>query len=454
MTASPHVRLVVVTICVVLAHACTRTDERAVAGDPCRMAAQVADDLEHHVLPFWARTVDGRRGGYVIERAEGAEAPGDTRQLVTQARLVWSFSRAHRAGFGGADARYLAAARAGYTFLATHFHDSLHGGYYWMTDRDGHPSDTRKVLYGQAFAMFALSEYARASGDGAALDDARRLFDVLERHARDQAHGGWLEHFTRDWQPIVAPQQYLLVEVAGLKSANTHLHMMEALTGLAEVAPSASVTAALREALAINRRVFFAAPERAVALVAPDWSRPRRPWTRGEVAERARELAFGGTRLSYGHNVEFAWMAHRAETVLGLAPDWPAFDAVMAHALAFGFDRRRGGLFDGGYGRRAAWFTGKTWWAQAELLTALSVADARRPRPAYADLLAQQATWVMRQQADPATRVWRWSVSDEGHVIDARLAHDWKTAYHDLRATLAYLAQCRQPRLSASRASR
>jgi hypothetical protein len=33
------------------------------------MAAQVADDLEHHVLPFWGPTVDGRRGGYVIERA-------------------------------------------------------------------------------------------------------------------------------------------------------------------------------------------------------------------------------------------------------------------------------------------------------------------------------------------------------------------------------------------------
>lgn len=433
---------VLLTSC--LLGACTDT-ARPVARDalppPCSLSARVADDVSNHVLPFWLATVDGQHGGYAIERAGGADAAIGSKQLVTQARLVWSFSHAHRAGLA-ADARYLDAATKGYQFLARHFHDAANGGYYWTTDRAGQPLDTRKILYGQAFALFALVEYFRAAGDPAALDEARRLFDVLERHARDRERGGWVEHFTREWRPILAPGEYLLVEIAGLKSANTHLHLMEALTELADAAPAPAIRAALADALAINERVFFPAPDRTVQYTALDWSAPARRWSRSAIAERAREISFGSPRLSYGHNVEFAWMAVRARQVLGLAPDWTRFDALLGHALDHGYDRARGGLYDGGYGTREAWFTGKTWWAQAELLTALTIADARPDRPAYADTLGQHVDWLLGTQADPITRVWRWSMTGDGTVSDGRLAADWKTAYHDLRATLAYLEHC------------
>ncbi len=420
----------------------------------CRLAPQLADDVQHHVLPFWLHTVDEQHGGYIVERAVDANARGATRQLVTHARLLWGFARAHRAGIDGPDDRYLRAADTGYRFLADHFLDAAHGGYYWMTDRAGHPVDRRKVLYGQAFVMYALAEYYRASGNAAALDDAHRLFAALERHARDRVHGGWIEHFEADWRPILAPQRYLLVEVAGLKSANTHLHLMEALTDLAELTPSPQVTGALRDVLAINARVFFSSPAHPVSHVSRDWSAPPRAWRPRAVAEAVRRLAFGGARISYGHNVEFAWMARRAESALGMTADWAAFDAFLGHALAYGFDHARGGLYDAGFGSSTAWFTDKLWWPQAELLMALTMADERRPSRSYTRALGRQIEWIVGVQADPQTRVWRSALSANGDDADPRLAYDWKTTYHDLRASLTYLGHCGRIRLSMLQASR
>src|SRR5262249_56506863 len=63
--------------------------------------------------------------------------------------------------------------------------------------------------------------------------------------------------------------------------------------------------------------------------------------------------------VSYGHNVEFAWMLIRAETVLGLPPSWELFYAHLDHALRNGYDDRRGGAYHPGLGNQPATRTEK-----------------------------------------------------------------------------------------------
>ncbi len=46
----------------------------------------------------------------------------------------------------------------------------------------------------------------------------------MQAKAYDSEHQGWFEHFTPDWQPVMSPRSEVMVEVPGLKSANTHLH--------------------------------------------------------------------------------------------------------------------------------------------------------------------------------------------------------------------------------------
>ena len=86
--------------------------------------------------------------------------------------------------------------------------------------------------------------------------------------------------------------------------------------------------------------------------------------------------------LSYGHNVEFAWLMIRAEKVLGQKPSWDHFYALLNHALKNGYDDRRGGLYYRGFDDQPATDTEKIWWVQAEMLSALTDALKHQDDPA------------------------------------------------------------------------
>jgi len=160
----------------------------------------------------------------------------------------------------------------GYRFLRERFLDQEHAGYYWKTDLAGKPVNERKLLYGEAFVIYAFVEYYRASGDREALRNALDLYRLLQKHAHDGVNSGWSEHFTRDWKLIAKPDAGAEVEVPGLKSANAHLHFMEALTELYQATGDAEARKSLEESLRLNATYFY--PEDAARSCfhrQPDW---------------------------------------------------------------------------------------------------------------------------------------------------------------------------------------
>ena len=108
----------------------------------------------------------------------------------------------------------------------THFLDKEYGGVYWSVDYKGHPLNTRKQFYAIGFALYGMSEYARATGDREALECALQLFDCIEEHALDPCYNGYIEAKTRDWQPI-ADMRLSELDANFPKSQNTHLHIIE-----------------------------------------------------------------------------------------------------------------------------------------------------------------------------------------------------------------------------------
>ena len=52
---------------------------------------------------------------------------------------------------------------------------------------------SNKHLYGQSFALYAMSEYAMASGRKDVLDFATKFFDLLEGQSSRRDHGGYIE---------------------------------------------------------------------------------------------------------------------------------------------------------------------------------------------------------------------------------------------------------------------
>ncbi len=280
--------------------------------------------------------------------------------------------------------------------------------------------------------VYALVEYYRASGEREALQRAYDLYHVIQRHLHDPKNGGWLEHAEPNWRPLPPGDRRNEVEVVGYKSANAHLHWMEALTELYDVTRDPAVKQSLQEALRINQKYFY--PRKAGASAfhrQPNW-------------DPVTDTSSAG--LSYGHNVEFAWLMVRAQQTLGRKPSWAHFQAHLDHALKYGFDHQLGGLYNRGFENQPATDTAKVWWVQAEMLAALTDALTHRPNPAYATALQQLIHFIRTYQTDPRDGIWLDTVTATGQPARTAKAHSWKANYHDVRAIVKFIeAFDRQP---------
>ena len=402
------------------------------AADLGTSARKIEDELRSKVLPYWFDTAqDKTNGGYLLadDAVKGRTKPTE-KQIVSQARMVWTFAHVHVKGYRDPQRNYLAAAEQGYRFLRQHFLDPVNGGYYWKTDLAGKATDDRKVLYGESFVVYALVEYHRASGNREALLQAMELYRLIQARGHDAKHRGWYEHFTRDWQPLLAPYPGSEVEVPGYKSANAHLHWMEALAELYDATKDVDVKRSLEEAVMINATYFYP-PNAGQSCFHRqlDWKPVTDPKSAG---------------LSYGHNVEFAWLMVRAEEVLGKQPSWAHFDAHLQHALKHGYDHERGGLYERGEGDLPATKTDKVWWVQSEMMAALTDALKHRPDPACAKALEQLIAFVWAYQVDPRDGIWLDTVTAEGKPKSTGKAHAWKANYHDVRGMVKFIEAFRE----------
>ena len=385
------------------------------------------NQLAEKIMPYWFDTaIDRTNGGYVLaDEGTSQASAAREKQLVTQSRMIWGFSHAHRNGLSTPQRNYLKAAEQGYRFLLAHFLDRQNGGYYWTTDLAGKPISQIKVVYGESFVIYGLVEYYRASRDTNALRQAMDLYRALQEHSHDPKNGGWIEHFERDWTPILKPGPDAPVEVGGLKSANTHLHLMEAFTELYEVTKDPAVRKSLEEAAKLNATYFY--PKDAARSCFHrqlDWQPVTAPSSAG---------------LSYGHNVEFAWLYVRAQEVLGQKPSWDHFEAHIDHALKYGTDHQRGGLYSRGVENQPANDTDKIWWVEAELMAALTDALKHKANPAYSEALDKLNDFILKYQADPKDGIWYDTVAADGTPKRRAKAHNWKANYHDVRAMVKFV---------------
>jgi mannobiose 2-epimerase len=390
-------------------------------------AREIRRELIEKIMPYWYdTTVDWKEGGYLLaDDAVRKAPPASEKQLVTQSRMIWGFSHAHRKGLGDGKRDYLKAAQNGYRFLIDHMKDPQQGGYFWATDVHGKPVNERKIVYGEAFVIYGLVEYYRASGKKEALDRAMEQFRVLQARAYDATNGGWIEHFDRDWKPMLKPVPEAIVEVGGFKSANTHLHLMEAFAELYDATRDPEVRKAVEESLKINMRYFYPPdPGKSCFHRQLDWSPVTLPSSAG---------------LSYGHNVEFAWLMIRAEEVLRRKPSWTHFNAHIDHALKYGYDHQRGGLYSRGSDDQPATDTDKVWWVQSEMLAALTDGLQNKPNAEWSDALDSLLKWIQTKQADPKDGIWIDTLTADGKVKSGGKAHNWKANYHDVRALVKFV---------------
>lgn len=198
-----------------------------------RFGAQLEQELVGNILPFWIEhAIDREHGGFYGAVTNDLTVRNDVpRSAILCARILWTYAKAYgRLG----DAAYLDMARWAYAALTDIFWDREFGGVYWTVDAHGRPVMDRKHHYAQAFAIYGLCAYYVATGEAQSLALAQELFYLLEKHACDPVHGGYIEGSSRRWEAL-EDMRLSARDLDCRKSMNTMLHILEAYTQLARL---------------------------------------------------------------------------------------------------------------------------------------------------------------------------------------------------------------------------
>jgi mannobiose 2-epimerase len=134
----------------------------------------------------------------------------------------------------------------------------------------------------------------------------------------------------------------------------------------------------------------------------------------------------------------------QAQEALAQKPSWEHFKAHLDHALKYGYDYTRGGLYSRGIDDEPATDTDKIWWVQAEMLAALTDALRHKPDPAYSQALDKLLQFIVSFQADPKDGIWLDTVTADGKPKVTAKAHNWKANYHDVRAIVKFVEAFRE----------
>lgn len=409
--------------------------------DRTRIAAEMEKSIRTEMLNKWyPQAVDQEFGGFLSTFTYDFKPTGpQDKMIVTQARHTWTTAKA--AERYPTVTYYKENARHGFQFLRDVMWDKQYGGFYTLVDRQGKVKSDDKEAYGNAFGLYALSAYYHLSHDTAALNLAKKSFGWLEQHSHDPIHKGYFQNLRRDGTPIQRDASVPSTASTGYKDQNSSIHLLEALTELYGVWPDRLVGERLDEMLRLVRDVITTPRGNLVLFFQPDWTPVSFRDSSEAIVLKHRNL----DHVSFGHDVETAYLMLEASQVLGLKNDTKTLQVgkrMVDHALANGWDKKVGGFYDQGY-----YFTGKpgmtiikeskNWWSQAEgLNTLLLMADKFPDEPLhYFDQYRLLWHYCQTYLIDHQYGEWYEEGLDKDPQRKTALkGHIWKAAYHTYRA--------------------
>ncbi len=403
---------------------------------------QAREHLESVILPYWNNLADFENGGFTgFVGNDLVPQKNADKGVVLHSRILWFYSNVYMTVGGDNNRRMMDHA---YQFLSTKCFDKENGGLYWMMTYDGKPCDTTKNCYNQAFGMYALASYYRATGCKEALRLAYSLFEAIETWCTDEY--GYLEAFTADWKK---PVESAICDqgVVADKTMNTLLHVLEAYTELYKADRHPMVGKKLMRCLEIARdSVYYSDFERL------------------EVFFDSKMQPLGDIH-SYGHDIEATWLLDRACDVLEnavaenagalndecrmrlprLCADTRAYTSVIAKKIldcAF----CNSSLNNESRGERAGAEhvdTDRIWWVQAETVVGFYNEYQKNQDKKFLDAAEAVFGFIQEFVTDkrPGSE-WFWYVTKDGTPkTDHGITEPWKCPYHNGRMCLELIAR-------------
>lgn len=421
-----------------------RTDKQKIARE---MKNSMVDEL---LKPWYPAAIDTADGGFLSAFTYDFKPTGNQdKMIVTQARHVWSNSKA--AELFPEKKYYIEGARHGFEFLRDKLWDKQYGGFYTFTDKQGNPKQggfASKEAYGNSFAIYALAAYYQASGDTSALNLAKRGFWWLEKHAHDHVYKGYYQHMQIDGTPIVRDSTVKSTAETGYKDQNSSIHLLESFTELYGVWPDQLLKTRLAEMLLLVRDKITDANGNLTLFFKPDWT----PVSYRDSSLAVYKKHHSLDHISYGHNVETAYLMLEASHALGLEHDSKTLlvgKKMVDDALDHGWDNQLGGFYDEGYyfkDKPGVTITEdtKNWWAQAEGLNTLLIMATRYPQDKHQYFEKFKTLWQYTQTylIDHEHGDWyQGGLDKQPQYKTALKGQIWKGTYHTFRALMNCLMQ-------------
>jgi cellobiose epimerase len=394
------------------------------------IAAEIARRAEmhllNHLLPFWCGpAVDHRHGGWMAWLANDLTPDrSQPKGVVVHSRILWAFSAVHRRY---PEPQYAFMARRAYRYLLNKFWDTKHGGLFWRVNDCGELLDDSKKIYGQAFGIYALAEFHRAFGDTQAREQARELFELVERHAYDDGYGGYFEVCRNDWWPAGSDARLSEKDRNEKKSMNNQLHVLEAYTNLLRIWKNKFLARQVHELIDLfQERILSQHTCHLHHFFDEHWNVRSDTYTFGHDIEASWLLVEAAEQL---HNPTLL----KSVQSLALSMAEKVFAEAMTNDGAICYEGRRGTIID----------AGRECWPQAEAVVGFLNAYELSQDEKF--LHAAERVWefIETKLTDHVHGEWFWKINPDG-TPDPKLpkVSEWKGPYHGTRACLEIMHRC------------
>ena len=361
------------------------------------------DGLLEDTMPFWRdHAVDEECGGFMtFLDADGTVASTDKPMWVI-GRFTWLFAKL----YNGVEHRddWLRMARHGVDFIRRYGFDT-DGRMFYAVTRDGRPLRKRRYLFTETFGVIALAEYAKASGDEQAKEEARKLYRLILKYHNTEG--------------LLEPKGF--VETRALKSHAMPMILLATTQTLRQIDDGPLYRDVIDQSI---REVLndFVKPEFKVLLenVGID----------GEFLDQPV-----GREVNPGHAIETAWfIMEEARSRGGDANLIEEACRILDWSLDIGWDDEYGGIY---YYRDCKGnpcpqyeHDMKLWWPHNEAIYATLLAYHLTGAPMYLEWHEKLHNWAYAHFPDKANGEWFGYLHRDGSVSCTLKGNMWKGPFH------------------------
>jgi cellobiose epimerase len=382
------------------------------------------NNLEKNILSYWIEnTLDENHGGFVGHIHSNNEVLKTAEKgAILNSRILWTFSMAAQTL---QNEKYPETAHRAYQYIKDFFIDKTYGGIFWSVDYKGNPTERKKQIYAQSFAIYGLAEYYKLTKKQEALQLAVDIYRLIESHSFDPVYDGYIEAFTEDWKDLedvrLSPK-----EINSKKTMNTHLHIMEAFTNLYRVWPDRMLYYSLKNLIRVFIQYFIKNSFHLQLFFDEKWN----PLDR---------------IVSFGHDIECSWLLAEAAEILGdksLISETRKIAVKMTDACEPGFTADGGLMYEIEEDGKPD--TDKHWWPQAEALVGLVNTFQITNNEKYIRKTYKMWDFIDSHLVDKNHGEWFYKVNQEGHPSpENEKVGFWKCPYHNSRACFEVISRLR-----------